>query len=60
MKSHPMVLNMACQSVVLQCAVLDAVGAEIPYAVVPADASRWGPIVRWVTLRPCVSRQRES
>ena len=44
MKSHPMVLNIACQSVEFHCAVLQRVGAEIPYAVVPADASRWGLI----------------
>ena len=42
MKSHPMVLDIACQSVEFHCAVLQLVGAEIPYAVVPADASRWG------------------
>ena len=46
MKSHPMVLDIACQSVEFHCAVLQLVGAEIPYAVVPADASRWGLVVK--------------
>ena len=41
-KFHPMVTEMSCSNA--------ACSNENPYAVVPADASRWGPIVKWLTL----------